>query len=520
MTNVNNKNFYPTPKHLVKKMFNKINHKGSKLKYILEPSAGKGDLIEEYCELFKMKTNTNSSELHYYITFDAIEKDPNLCHILKGKNINLIDRDFLKFEAEKYYDIIIGNPPFDEGSKHLLHAIKIQERVGGQIVFLLNAETLKNPFSNERKELVRILNNYNADIEYLEKEFIGAERRTNVETALIYINISMKDSKTLFEKELEKELRKEEGINIEEESMKQIVPNMSKFDQLVLECETIKKSGVKLFEEKQKIDMLLESMNLKKRLTIATSSNAFDISVNQFIQDVNHDYWTKLISETNLYEKVPTKLRTKFANEVLRKQENITFNKDNVKYFIQELVKNIPLAYEETVADIFDRLTMKYAYSDSMWNKTIHYYNGWKTNDSFKINKKVIIPISHNYFFRIPDVLEDLNIIFQNISGENYSLKDDLRIEKAMSNCEKKIDTKFFILDSYKKGTLHITFKNQKHLDQFNYLAAKGKKWLPPHFGEKLYIDMTKEEKGLLKEFNLDENSYKSFGQDYLRLSM
>ena len=39
---------------------------------------------------------------------------------------------------------------------------------------------------------------------------------------------------------------------------------------------------------------------------------------------------------------------------------------------------------------IFDEFSIKYNYSDFATN--IHYYNGWKTNKAYKINKKVILP--------------------------------------------------------------------------------------------------------------------------------
>jgi len=52
---------------------------------------------------------------------------------------------------------------------------------------LLNAETIKNPYSNSRKDLVSKLNKLDAKIEYLQNAFSDADRKTNVETALIYI---------------------------------------------------------------------------------------------------------------------------------------------------------------------------------------------------------------------------------------------------------------------------------------------------------------------------------------------
>lgn len=111
--------------------------------------------------------------------------------------------------------------------------------------------------------------------------------------------------------------------------------------------------------------------------------------------------------------------------------------------------------------------------------------------------------------YNLPELLTDLNIIFENISG----IKDDLcknnnELSKRIKQYEKKIETEFFILDCYKKHTMHITFKNKDYLRIFNVLAGKGKNTLPPDFGQKHYNDMTKEEKTLVKDFGLTIEEY------------
>ena len=85
---------------------------------------------------------------------DAIEIDGTLRNILLGKNINVVASDFLNFNPPKFYDLIIANFPFSEGVHHALKSIRIQERMGGAILCIINAETLKNPYSKERKILV------------------------------------------------------------------------------------------------------------------------------------------------------------------------------------------------------------------------------------------------------------------------------------------------------------------------------------------------------------------------------
>lgn len=52
------------------------------------------------------------------------------------------------------------NPPFSNGEQHLLKALELQKS-GGHIICLLNAETLNNPFTLARKELLRVLEEKN-----------------------------------------------------------------------------------------------------------------------------------------------------------------------------------------------------------------------------------------------------------------------------------------------------------------------------------------------------------------------
>lgn len=96
-----NKEFYPTPRWLVEKMIYGVDFK--MVSTILEPSAGKGDIVD----LVKEK-----KEDRYYgkpFDIDVIELDDNLVHILKGKNYRVVYNDFLTFHTYKKYDLIIMN---------------------------------------------------------------------------------------------------------------------------------------------------------------------------------------------------------------------------------------------------------------------------------------------------------------------------------------------------------------------------------------------------------------------------
>lgn len=512
--------FYPTPQNLVFKMLDKISEANefNNITYILEPNCGKGDLVKGYEIYFNNKFNGyyNKKDAKKYLKFDAIEYDDNLSNLLRGEGFNVIWDDFLSFTPPRFYDLIIMNPPFINGSTHLIKALEIQERIGGKVLAIINADTLKNPYSKERQALLSKLQQYNADIEYIQEAFTEAERKTDVEIALIYVKVPMQNNETIFEKQF-----KRDHTDIHIDSFQTLMPKMNKLEALVFEYNIIKNSVIELFKEKIKIQKMFSSLNIKQELGIV--GNVFTpkvLSVNEYINTITLEYWNKFINETDFKSKLPSKLRDNFSYNMER-QQDIAFTIENIRYFYEELMKSIPQSYEETVAKVFDDLTNKWSYTDSSFNKTVHMYNGWKSNNCYKIVGKNIIPCYHqNYFYRLPDTLVDLNIIFNNMSGEKYNI-DTKEIREQIEHCEKNIDVGHFLIDSYKKGTIHIKYKDQNLLNQFNILAGKGKAWLPPDFGTKPYSDMTDEEKDLVKEFGLTVGEYQTLNvapTNYLRL--
>ena len=165
-----NKDLYPTPKELANRMLSKVNWRD--VKNILEPSAGLGHLVEATKDYAHRHTNYNIS---------CIEIDNKCRNVLIGNNYNVIDSDFLAYNGLEQFDLIVANFPFSNGDLHLHKAIDIL--FSGQIVCLINAETIKNPFSNNRKSLIQKLNKLNASIEYIQNAFLDAERKTGVEVA-------------------------------------------------------------------------------------------------------------------------------------------------------------------------------------------------------------------------------------------------------------------------------------------------------------------------------------------------
>jgi len=169
-------NFYPTPDWLADKMLSKISDEDISVCQckFLEPSAGTGNLVEAIlrrCGWVRRSEeekeghepcNSGNSDRNWLkfgkqINIHCFEKDEILRFALsKQFRARIIGDDFLETPVYVAYDAIIMNPPFEDGDKHLLKALDIIKN-GGVVVCLLNAETLKNPYTNTRRLLQRRL---------------------------------------------------------------------------------------------------------------------------------------------------------------------------------------------------------------------------------------------------------------------------------------------------------------------------------------------------------------------------
>lgn len=500
------KNFYPTPKELIEKMVGKI-EKYRELE-ILEPSAGKGDIIE-FLENIK---KSYFRKLHIK-NIDCIEINDNLRAILKDKKFNLVDRDFLNFKTYKNYDLIIMNPPFDMGVHHLLKAISLIEKNGGQIICLLNAETLKNTCSNFRVDLMNRLEEYKAEIEYIQNAFTNAERETNVEIALININIPKKVKSNLFQNIKESQTRKIEELKADKITSIDFLQNL--IEKYNFEVEY----GVKILQDIEFFNTFVKES--ENQLRVSNSYNSYqNLEINEFVEKIRYKYWKMLFDNENLYKLFTSELRQKFYDN-LNNMRKFEFNMENIKEVLLMLSNNMKSSLEEDILKLFDEFSHKYHYYDET-SKNIHYYNGWKTNKAHMINKKVIVPLNNYYRFELDYYSEqiiDIYKIFMYLDTNNSERKTIKEIKDILSQADKELKTRnvnlgYFTVSIFKKGTMHIVFNDEKLLLKFNIFGSQMKNWLPPAYGKKKYEDLDTEEKEVIDSFQGKENYQEVFNNN------
>lgn len=498
-----NKDLYPTPKELANRMLSKVNWRD--VKNILEPSAGLGHLVEATKDYAHRHTNYNIS---------CIEIDNKCRNVLIGNNYNVIDSDFLSYNGLEQFDLIVANFPFSDGDLHLHKAIDVL--FSGQIVCLLNAETIKNPFSNSRKSLIQKLNKLNASIEYIQNAFLDAERKTGVEVALIYINKIQNVETELFndiqQSEDDFEDIKEENAIATKDNIHNIVQRYNQ------DKETVTNQIMDFYKNYKKVSKYLtlgivgqELDMFQKELKCEAGelTKIMKQRLNDFAIKLKKDYWLEAMQLDEIKSKLTSKKRKELASE-LNSYCNMDFTENNIKIFIQNLIAKYPKMIDEAIEDMFDKFT-QYAFRDGRnqnneYSKNIHLFDGWKTNTAYKVNKKIILPFSRDYGNRLyhekQDFLDDIDLVFNYFDNNNlenkllkfqepYGYKNIIETNSTgkivscslESGITKDIKTRYFSITFYLKGTVHLVFNDLDMLRRFNLFVAKKRGWLPMNYG-------------------------------------
>ena len=509
--------YYPTPDSLLDEILKDIDWE--RVKTVLEPSAGKGNIAEYIRRRSKKyaRDSWHSGEEIYGI--DCIEIEPELRAILKDKGFRVIHDDFLTLHTYKHYDLIVMNPPFSAGAKHLLKAIDVQGLTGGKIICILNAETIRNPYTNERDLLRRKLAEFETDIKFYQDEFKHAENKTDVEIAVIKINIPAKERPTtIFESLRDKEYQEPESKEFNEIAPSDMI--LALIAQYNREIEW----GIRLFDEWT----ALNTGALNGALIFLSSKDYITdydkkLNVNKYVYEVRLKYWHELFDRPEIRRRMTSNLYYDYHSQ-LNTFADYDFSFFNIKTLMIDIMKNLVGGVEECIIKLFDELSRKYAWDEEA-PYNIHYYDGWATNKSWYINKKVILPINAWNHFRDSDELHlalnvkekiaDIEKALAFLNGEKLESGDLLeRLREAEINgITKNIQLKYFNVTFYKKGTCHITFTNEKLLKKLNIFGSQRKNWLPKGYGRKRYKDFTPEEQHVIDSFEGEKN-YEQTVQD------
>lgn len=532
--------FYPTPPSVSEKMLEGIDW--GMVETILEPSAGKGDLIlaaarAAYKNRWSRDLDVDAVEIDPYLreickyNFSekkAAEYEDRWCEerqIIEKVDLHMVHDDFLTYHTFKHYDLILMNPPFADGDLHLLKALEMQKD-GGQVVCLLNAETIRNPYSNSRMLLRKKLRELDAEIDFLEDAFSDdAERKADVDVAIVRVNIPIAvHESTLFER---MQRAAEEEYQPDEEITALVPANY--IDQLLCRYKAEVSATMALIKEYNALKpYIMESFSEKSyrdktpilSLVVNDDSGRNSLDVKKYMRKVRLKYWNELFSNEEFIGRLTTNLRKEFRSKVA-KMADYEFSAFNIKQVAVEINAAMQQGVKDTIMNLFEKLTVEHSWYPECANNR-HYYNGWKTNQAHKVGKKSIIPANGLYSsyswdkdkgfdtYAAFNVLIDIEKAFDYLDGGRFTgsrYKMDSFLNYASQNRQSRnIECTYFKVDLFKKGTVHIKFRPEAMplVDRLNIYAAAGKNWLPPNYGKKTYDTMDPEEKAVVDGLNGD----------------
>jgi len=509
-----NPDFFPTSRKIARKMLAKITNKEAK--YFLEPSAGKGDIAD----VIKNPTSFEEFEAEHpeyaernrksgydghrwgsnnpHINIDVIESYPALIEVLRGKEYDVVGFDWLSYEGVSYYDAVLMNPPFSEGAKHLLKAWEFVHH--GEIVCLLNEETLKNPYTEERQRLAKIIEQF-GNVEYLGDCFSTAERKTDVNVSMVYLNKeAADDAPDLWAKDAtqEKHFGAEYDGDIKMLAIRDNLGNMEHWFNLANEhwmkgIEHIRKA--KLLMDQNKISEYSRRQNGDDTKTIlALALSNVQTCRAEFLRSHRRRAWTSVFEQMEFGRWLDSKQQDVFMRDVQR-DSTIPFTADNIRTTLDNVFRSRKRLFDESVARVFDDLCSHAVENGSgpvipERLKNHRGSEGWKTNDSYKVNQRLIFPYGVEIGFggrlrrrgygssTSATVCLDLDRILCVLDGRPF--EQCHTVGKAIDDARpgELLESDYFEIRGYKKGTLHLKFKREDLWERFNTTAAAGKKWL------------------------------------------
>lgn len=458
--------FYPTPFALAYDLWQPYLKNLGKYSAVLEPSAGKGDLLAP----------VRDSRINVY----AFEKNAQLRELLADK-ARIVGHDFLRYYGgTMLFDLIVMNPPFSNGDEHLLHAWEILAR--GDIACILNAETVRNPCTQRRKRLADLIAS-NGSVEYRTDAFANAERRTGVEIAIVRlhkeeripeIDYDVSDKATGSEYSPFTTLPALRGTDVE------VANRLGGYIRSYYESRLAFTEYVKA---KDKLGVYLSPFFcstdeiLKKAYGLDGKGNIE--RVNDFSESVRQRAWEKIIEEF-----APQKYLTKRTYESLRRFFDVNgfldLTQENFRLVVQWILDNAERLMNESCEEVFDRLTER-----TFENRK--HLEGWKTNNMWVVADKVIIPCAVNVGYTgepsmngFMSVTHDFHRILCWIKGTDYKdrYNDAFGIPLQGKEFGKWYEADFCRVKFFKKGTMHLQFTDIDVLNEFNRRACASKKWL------------------------------------------
>lgn len=480
--------FYPTPWEVAERAASLIKGPGGLL---LEPSAGHGDLVKHlnYCRSGQFKIK-------------CVEIDPDNVAVLRAAGHDTQQADFLEIQLPRIFDAVLMNPPFNAGVKHILKAWGLLKQ-GGELVAVINKSALENDFSGDRK-LLNTLIEKNGEYQDIGRAFQGsdAERKAAVDCAIIYMKRHEYEEDNI---DTTEGLKKGPEVRIEADQAQEY--GLIKADFISAAEEDYQRGIAEVFKGLENVEKGWKILNSRFGSVCAHDIKSLDDIFEEAMHSIASKYgdgksmesvkgdfvssvralsWLTVLDKTEVKNLLYSQDQAEFINQVMTDSRGISFTKQNIVGFIHNIFMKRNDIFNGAVKKLFNELRR---YHDGNHCHT----EGWKTNKSWKVPEKIILPYGVRYESGwsgfstgySKDYIDDLDRVCRVLDGKpsdfgkyiKEALNDAFRqVKEGTRDYRSEVETPYFILKFFKKGTLHITFKKEADeiRKRINAIGADG----------------------------------------------
>ncbi len=514
--------FYPTPPALGAKMWAKF--KNQDFTRVLEPSCGNGDLLKAYWYLLEERydlryplkagqygdtrfNRDRRSEIPLKGKVDACELDLVRHANLSAMGVAVVGTDFLKLSEGSKYSHVIQNPPFSEGAKHVLHAWDLMW--DGEIVALINAETLKNPYSKERQFLAKLID-LHGSVEYVDGAFTTDEtqRKTTVECVIIYLR--KKACSTDFKlDEILDSMKKAEPSNDADfqPSYDVAIPANEIQNQVLaynLALTAAKQAALSQSRANQFMARVGETMDEANGVSEVSRQGEIDEGTGYGIEfvrkaiaeaqdDLSNRAWTSILRGSKVTEKLSSAAQRRVESQ-FAEIKKMAFTEANVYAFLLGVMESAGDIQMSMLCDVFDLIGRYHS-------ENCFHFRGWSSNGlhrssgmKIKATRFVLPDMVSDYggglSYSQTNTLRDFDKVFAMLDGKSkpeLGICDVINeVGRDITATSQRYQSSYFDFRFYKGiRTAHFYPKRPDLMDRLNRLVGQQRAWLPPKEAEK-----------------------------------
>ncbi len=483
--------WYPTPKALAERLFAKLDCKN--FHRILEPSAGDGALLAGLPERYR--------ERYSRCAIDCIEIDIQHHDTLRKAGFKVVGFDFLSFKDASCYSAIVLNPPFRVGVQHVLHAWNIL--LEGDIGAIINADSLRNPHTRERKALLDLINTHGS-YEIVTGAFMveEAERKTSVDVALVHLKKSANigDMVGNLIGDLRKDAETGAGLMGDVSAPSALVLPSSHIENTVIAfraaVQAMREAKVHDYRASYYARLLGDTLAVRNGddkthranpISSGQSIGELQSAIYEAYKELKDRAWASLLRSTNISSRLSQSAQRRLEAG-FEDVKSLEFSVANIYGFIQGLCAQQGQMMNEMLADCFDTFSRHHSANVSL-------YRGWKSNARHRSagmklkTTRFIVPghsvasCRHGADWRTIRFLEDFDKCFATLDGAAEAPYGLARLFTEQFDAlfhGQRVDSSYFSARFYPHaGTIHLFPLRKDLIDRLNRTVGTFRQWLP-----------------------------------------